>query len=172
MVENFRLRRTMATILGLTMDDEDHPLTLGTGMSGNSIVGDSLILAENDTRSFLALFSPELATATEAAEVEEFFNRYANRVTVLLHGDAKKLKGVVTSVLHQQLPAQLEWTIVETDHPFVLGLAPLLGVDTFIERRPPPKRVTLDDTYLGKEGLLQNPAALSPQDVNRNSLKM
>ncbi len=167
LVENFRLRRTMATILGLNMDDEDHPLTLGTGMSGNSIVGDSLILAENDTRSFLALFSPELATATEAAEVEEFFNRYANRVTVLLHGEAKKLKGVVTSVLHQQLPAQLEWAIVETDHPFVLGLAPLLGVDTFIERRPPPKRVTLDDTYLGKEGLLQNPAALSPQDVNR-----
>src|SRR5690606_23355748 len=32
LVENFRLRRTMATILGVSMDDAEHPLTLGTGM--------------------------------------------------------------------------------------------------------------------------------------------
>jgi phage tail-like protein len=166
LVENFRLRRTMATILGLDMDDSDHPLTLGTGMSGNSIVGDSLILAEADTREFLALFSPELATNAEAEIVEEFFDRYAHQVTVLLHGQARQLKEVVEAALEEQMPAHLEWQILETDHPFVLGLSPLLAVDTFIERRPPPKRVTLDDTYLGSEGLLRNHAALSPQDVN------
>jgi phage tail-like protein len=165
-VENFRLRRTMATLLGVSMDDKDHPLTLGTGMSGNSIVGDSLILAEADTREFLALFSPELATAQESAQVEEFFNRYANRVTVLLHGQARQMKSIVEAALLEQMPAHLQWKIVETDHPFVLGLAPLLGIDTFIERRPPAKRVKLDYTYLGREGLLQNPAAFSPRDVN------
>jgi phage tail-like protein len=169
LVENFRLRRTMATILGLDMDDSDHPLTLGTGMSGNSIVGDSLILAEEDTREFLALFAPEFATSAEAGTVEEFFSRYAHQVTVLLHGQARQLKDVVETALEQQMPAHLEWRILETDHPFVLGLAPLLAVDTFIERRPPPKRVTLDDTYLGSEGLLRNHAALSPQDVNIRS---
>ena len=73
LVENFRLRRTMATILGISMDDADHPLTLGTGMSGNSIIGDSLILSESDAREFLALFSPDLATKEEAAVVRNNF---------------------------------------------------------------------------------------------------
>lgn len=165
-VENFRLRRTMATILGLDMDDADHPLTLGTGMSGNSIVGDSLILSEEHAREFLALFSPELARSDERAAVEAFFERYAHRVTVLLHGDARRYRDTVDSVLDEELPAHLQPAVFETDHPFVLGLAPLLAVDTFLEIRPDPRRAVLGDTYLGFEGLLRNPAALSPEDAN------
>ena len=167
LVENFRLRRTMATILGVDMSDDEHPLTLGTGMSGNSIVGDSLILADKEKRDFLALFAPELANNIKDQKiVANFFDRYANQVTVLLHGDARRLKEVVSAALVQQMPAHLDWRVVETDHPFVLGLSPLLGVDTFIERRPPARPVILDDTYLGYEGLLKNPAAFSPRDVN------
>lgn len=166
LVENFRLRRTMATILGLNMDDQDHPLTLGSGMSGNSLVGDSLVLAQEDAREFLSLFAPELASKQEKKSVDEFFVRYANQVTVLLHGAARKLKDVVASILDEQMPAQLEWRILETDHPFVLGLSPLLAVDTWLEQRQPAERVTLDDTWLGREGVLKNPAAFSPRDVN------
>ncbi len=167
LVENFRLRRTMATILGVDMDDEQHPLTLGTGMSGNSIVGDSLILAEKQQRDFLALFAPELANNPQDKKVvADFFDRYANRVTVLLHGDARRLKDVVQATLEQQMPAHLTWELVETDQPFVLGLAPLLGIDTFLELQPEARPVILDDTYLGREGLLINPPAFSPRDVN------
>ncbi len=166
LVENFRLRRTMATILGVSMDDEEHPLTLGTGVSGNSIVGDSLILSDADQRDFLALFAPGLANKTEKKIVANFFDRYANQVTVLLHGDARRFNDAVSAMLKQQMPAHLQWRLVETDHPFVLGLAPLLGVDTFIERQPPARPVILDDTYLGREGLLKNPPAFSPRDVH------
>ncbi len=168
LVENFRLRRTMATILGVDMSDDQHPLTLGTGMSGNSIVGDSLILSEKGKYDFLALFAPELAKGQEKKIVSDFFDRYANQVTVLLHGDARRLKDVVQATLEQQMPAHLVWKIVETDHPFVLGLSPLLGVDTFLERQPAARPVILDDTYLGREGLLKNPPAFSPRDVNAN----
>lgn len=164
-VENFRLRRTMATILGIDMNDDDHPLTLGTGMSGNSIVGDSLILAEKDGNEFLSLFSPQLAKGAERKDVDEFFAKYGNQLTVLLHGDANKLKTSVTETLTRQVPAHLQWRVLETDHPFVLGLSPLLAIDTFIERRPPAKRVTLNDTYIGREGVLKNPVALSPRGV-------
>jgi phage tail-like protein len=167
LVENFRLRRTMATILGVNKDDQDHPLTLGTGMSGNSIVGDSLILSEKHAREFLALFSPELADEAESRVVEEFFDRYASQVTALLHGEARGLRSVVQQTLQEQMPAHVQWRIFETDHPFVLGLSPLLAVDTYLERQPPPRPVTLDDTYLGKEGVLKNPVAFSPQDVSR-----
>lgn len=166
LVENFRLRRTMATILGVSMDDEEHPLTLGTGVSGNSIVGDSLILADEDQRDFIALFAPGLATVTEKKIVANFFDRYANQVTVLLHGDARHFKDVVQATLELEMPAHVQWRLVETDHPFVLGLAPLLGVDTFLERQPPARPVILDDTWLGREGLLKNPPAFSPRDVH------
>lgn len=166
LVENFRLRRTMATILGVQMDDEEHPLTLGTGVSGNSIVGDSLILAEKDQREFIALFAPGLANATEKKIVANFFDRYANQVTVLLHGDARRFKDLVQATLEQEMPAHVQWRLVETDHPFVLGLAPLLGVDTFLERQPPARPVVLDDTWLGREGLLKNPPAFSQRDVH------
>jgi phage tail-like protein len=165
-VENFRLRRTMATILGVPMDDRMHPLTLGTGMSGNSIIGDSLILSESDARAFLALFSPALADKVEAAVVEAFFEQYAHQVTVLLHGRGAALRSTVEEVLAVQLPAHLQWRIFETEHPFVLGSAPLLAVDTFIEADPGFSRVTLNETRLGREGLLSNPAAFSPADIN------
>jgi len=165
-VENFRLRRTIATILGVDMDDRDHPLTLGTGVSGNSIVGDSLILSESDAFAFLALFAPELAGAERGEAVRAFFDRYAHQVSVLLHGGGRARRAQVEEILAEQMPAHVQWKVLETDHPFVLGLAPLLAVDTYLETAPPPRRVTLDDTYLGREGLLTNPTALSPRDVN------
>lgn len=170
LMENFRLRRTFATILGLDLDDRGHPLTLGTGMSGNSIVGDSLILSDEDSRTFLSLLAPDLVNETgvesDAETVHAFFDRYSHRVSVLLHGPARRERALVEEVLGEELPAHLEWRIVETDHPFVLGLAPLLAVDSYLERTPDPRRVTLDDTYLGREGVLANPVALSPKAVN------
>jgi len=165
-LENFRLRRTMATILGIDMDDDDHPLTLGTGMSGNSLVGESLILSENDARAFLALFAPELADEDDARAVKAFFDRYSHQVSVLLHTRGISLRNRVEEVLAEQMPAHVQWRIIETDHPFVLGIAPLLAVDTFLETTPDFRRATLGDTRLGKEGVLENPAAFSPQDVH------
>ncbi|AGA33792.1 NHL repeat domain protein [Thioalkalivibrio nitratireducens DSM 14787] len=165
-VENFRLRRTMATILGVDMDDRDHPLTLGTGVTGNSIVGDSLILSESGALEFLALFAPELAGLEREQAVQAFFDRYSHQVSVLLHGDGRARRPQVEETLSAQMPAHVRWRVLESDHPFVLGLAPLLAVDTFLEHAPAPGRVTLNDTYLGREGLLNNPTALSPRDVN------
>jgi hypothetical protein len=71
-------------------------------------------------------------------------------------------------VLAEQMPAHLQWQIIETEHPFVLGTAPVLAVDTFLEPTADFRRVTLNDTYLSKEGVLKNPAAFSPRDINAN----
>jgi phage tail-like protein len=165
-LENFRLRRTMATILGRNMDDAEHPLTLGTGMTGNSIVGDSLILSDGDAMEFLALLAPELANKKEATAVKNFFSRYAHRLSVLLHGRGRQHRHAVEETLREHLPAHLQWTLIETDRPFVLGTSPLLAIDTFVEIPPDPEPVILDRTLLGTEGLLTNATAFSPQDIN------
>ncbi len=165
-VENFRLRRTMATILGRNMDDGEHPLTLGTGQSGNSIVGDSLILSDMNAREFLALLAPELASEEENQAVDAFFERYAHRLSVLLHGRAREQRNAVNEMLTQQAPAHLQWRLIETEHPFILGTSPLLSVDTYLETQPEPRAVILNQTLIGKEGLLRNPVAFSPRDIN------
>ncbi|MDJ0621411.1 MAG: phage tail protein [Desulfocapsaceae bacterium] len=165
-VENFRLRRTMATILGRDMDDSDHPLTLGTGVSGNSIVGDSLILSDMNAREFLALFAPELAEEAETKAVEEFFELYGHRLSILLHGEGRNQQKEIEILLREHVPANLQWRIIKTEKPFILGTAPLLKVDTYLERQPEPEPVILNETLIGKEGLLHNPAAFSPRDIN------
>jgi phage tail-like protein len=166
LVENFRLRRTMATILGRDMDDQDHPLTLGTGMSGNSIIGDSLILSDINAREFLALFAPDLADEEENQAIDTFFDDYGHQVSVVLNGPGIKLRGRVSEILTDAMPAHIQWQFVESEQPFVLGTAPLLEIDTFMENRPAVRPVKLDNTRLGQEGVLRNPAAFSPSDVH------
>lgn len=163
-VELFRLRRTLATILGISMDDANHPLTLGTGQSGNSIVGETLLLADDHAKEFLALFAPELARGRfEKMAVDHLFDKYANRLTVVLHGNARQHHNVVAEALPGLVPAVVQWNIVKSDHPFVLGLSPLLHIDTYLEKEPAPGRVQIDHSHLGHGQLIQNPVALAPE---------
>src|SRR5690606_26429568 len=55
-IEDFRLRRVLATLLGVDMADEDDPLLPGLQVSGNSVVGDSLMLAEEQRAELMALY--------------------------------------------------------------------------------------------------------------------
>lgn len=161
-LENFRFRRTLSTILGVSFDDKQHPLTLGTGQSANSIVGDSLILTKKGAREFLTLLSADSYEGLSDKQlVDEFFHKYAHRITVLLHGDAKYWRFNVDKVLAKYTPAHLQWTVKVTDHPFVLGLAPLLQIDTYLEHKAKAKRVILNQTSLGREGLVRNESALA-----------
>ncbi|MEM9428704.1 MAG: phage tail protein [Pseudomonadota bacterium] len=166
-VETYRLRRAVATILGIDLDDRDHPLTLGTGENGNAIVGPNLLLSDETARDFLALFAPELAETTgDAAAVAAFFDRYAHRVSLVVHGPARPFLAQIEETAEAQIPAGVIWRTIETDRPFVMGLSPLLGIDTLLEESPAWRRVMLDDTFLGREGLLNSPAALAPELVS------
>lgn len=164
-VEHFRLRRTLSTILGLDLSDEQHPLTLGTGQSGNSIVGDSLILSADNAREFLALLAPELIkdNADDQRIVAEFFDRYSHRLTVILHGPAGRQQAVVRQVLQQQLAAHLQWAVKISDYSFIPGLSPLLQIDSYLQRTPAWKKLILDRIHLGRDSLLQNEIALAPE---------
>jgi phage tail-like protein len=163
-VELFRLRRSLATVLGVSMDDAAHPLTLGTGQSGNSLVGETLILTDEQAYEVLALFAPELARpGAESAAVARFFDEHARRLTVLLHGPGKALRGLVEQALPELVPASVQYRVIESDHAFVPGLAPLLQIDTYLETEPAPGPLVLDTSRLGLGDLLRNPVALAPE---------
>ncbi len=165
-IETYRLRRTLATALGVDLEDDDHPLTLGTAMSANSIVGGGLILTADDARELMALAAPDLLEDSDRERVRLFFERFSHQLTILVHSSSRVSITQLEALLPRILPAHTAWHLAQTDKPFVLGLAPLLGYHSFLENELRFAGVRLGHTYLGREHTISNHHALSPQDVH------
>jgi phage tail-like protein len=162
LVETYQLRRTDATVLGIPMGGEN-VLTANAVPSGNSIIGDTLVLSAERAADVLALLAPGAVPPGDAAAVARFLDEYADRVQVaaLLQGpSAATLRDAVKRVLTAELPAHLAFDIVVTDGRFVLGLSPLLDIDTFLDPATPPLPLTLGRSVVGRDAVVRNPATL------------
>src|SRR5262249_3322448 len=133
-VEDFRLRRVFATILGADYAEEFDPLVCGTVASGNSYVGDSLILGEEYRSDVFALLDASIPeTPAQQAAVAALFDGLANRVTVLVHDEVDPQDlGLIRRVVDQETPAHVLSRVVTARYPFLLGVASLVGVDTYL----------------------------------------
>jgi len=164
-VEEFRLRRTFATILGADLANEQDPLLGGIAQSGNSIVGDTLFLGDERRNEFLALFNadPDALPAEEEA-IARFFDRFANRVTILVHQDVGQQDlARVRRIVDLEKPAHIESRVVPARQSFMVGVASLVGVDTSLSEPQPPRPVHLDRSALGGGDVLIGPASLDPR---------
>jgi phage tail-like protein len=163
-VEHFRLRRTMATILGARLEPADDPLLPGRLQGGNSVVGRTLFLGAETQREFLALFRPEQLHLAEEEEVLRFLDDFANRITVIVHRevDAETL-GLVRQTVASEVPAHVEARVLTASRPLLIGLSSLLAVDTYTRPRPPRAGVVLDATRLGAPAFLADAASLDPR---------
>jgi phage tail-like protein len=154
-VEGFRMRRTFATILGANLRDEENPLTLGLSASGNSFIGDTLFLGE-DTRRAMALFAddPQMDFQDRNA-VAAYFDELAYRVTVLVH-DAAAPQDFVRQqrVAEAASPAHVAVSVKRAAYPFLVGIASLVGVDTFLAPKPPRRVVDIGRSRIGVADLL------------------
>lgn len=165
-VEGFRLRRTFATILGADLADESDPLTLGMATSGNSFVGDTLILGEEARDELLALYRPEIdQSSADAAAVAAFYDKLAHRVLVLVRdvtdpAEMTRLGDVVAA----EIPAHVEPQIFQAHAPLIVGAASLVGIDTFLAEVAPFERVRLgvsslaNGDYVAGSGMLDRRA--------------
>ncbi len=150
-VEGYRLRRTFATILGADLADDDDPLTLGIVQSGNSFVGDTLFLGDEARREFMALFRADLPQSLSDREaVADFFERMAHRTLVLVRrgprtGELDRLLATAQAAA----PAHVEITLSTASSPLIVGLASLVGLDTFLTETPPIQRVRIGQSALG-----------------------
>lgn len=169
-VEDFRLRRTFATILGADLTVSDDPLLPGLAVSGNSVVGETLILGEEDQRSFLALFAPELVlgdgqseTRDEAA-ITELFDRLAYRVTVLVHQEVTEHDlGLLRQVIALEAPAHVQVKVVTATERFRVAVSALVGVDTYLAPAPATHPVVLDRTRVGVSDVIERLPSLDPR---------
>jgi len=164
-VENWRLRRTFATILGADLADEDDPLLGGLAVSGNSYVGDTLFLGEERRKEFLALFSDDVPRdAAEEAAVAAFFEALAWRVTILVHDDVEPHDlGLIRRVAVQEAPAHVETRVVPAPAPLLVGIASLVGVDTYLRAPVPRQPVRTNRSRLGRGDVLLGTDTLDPR---------
>lgn len=163
-IEHFRLRRLLATLLGVDLAEEHDPLLPGLHKSGNSIVGDTLILSDTETVELLALFREEVATAAEDASVVAFLGRLAHRATVLVHQQVTPQDlGVIRRVAALESPAHTDVRIATATWPLLVGVASLVGVDTYLGPARPARPARVQMSALGMGDVVLGPIALDPR---------
>ncbi|HEX6038198.1 phage tail protein [Longimicrobium sp.] len=164
-LEDFRLRRTFATILGADLADEDDPLLGGIADSGNSYVGDTLFLGDERRREFLALYDAELpVTGAEAAAVARLFDQLAHRVTVLVHQEIEPQDlGLIRRIVEREVPAHVAWRVMAASRPLMVGVASLVGVDTYLGRKPARTPVRVDRSRVGIRDYVLGAQSLDPR---------
>jgi phage tail-like protein len=155
-LESFRLRRLFATLLGVDLADETDPLLPGLAVSGNSIVGDTLILAEAEKAELLALFREEVATLQENAAVRAFYEQLAHRATVLVHQAVTPQDlGLIRRVVELESPAHVEVRVLTATWPLLVGVSSLVGVDTYLGPASSSRPARVDVSALGLGDFVQ-----------------
>lgn len=162
-LEDFRLRRVLATLLGVDLNVANDPLLPGLIVSGNSVVGDTLTLAEEARSELLALFRAEVATAQENADVIAFLDRLANRATVLVHQSVSPQDlGLLRRVVELEAPAHVATQVLTATWPFLVGIASLIGVDTYLGPPQIPQPARSNVSSLGQDFVI-GPVSLDPR---------
>ncbi|HEX2828595.1 MAG TPA: phage tail protein [Burkholderiales bacterium] len=163
-LEDFRLRRLFATLLGVDLADETDPLLPGLTVSGNSVVGDTLILGEAAKVELLALFRADVATLQENAAVRAFYERLAHRATVLVHQNVEPQDlGLIRRIVELEAPAHVETRVQTATWPFLVGVASLVGVDSYLGPRTPPRPVRVQVSGIGLGDFVLGLASLDPR---------
>ncbi|MCJ8500101.1 phage tail protein [Desulfatitalea alkaliphila] len=162
LLEDFRLRRTFATILGRDFSVEEDPLLMTTIPNANAYVGDTMILGDAAQREFLALYGAEMpADTADAAAVERFYARLSNRLTVLVHRQSDPhTVGLIHRIVAREVPAHIAFRVVPAGRALLVGLHALLGEDTYLQKTPAGGTARVGHSRLGRNDFIDKLPAL------------
>jgi phage tail-like protein len=167
-IEDFRLRHIFATILGADLSISNSALLPGYSGSSNSIVGDTLFLGDPQMQAELqALYANDLQIAGSAQAVANFYDQLANRMTVFVHNDVENVNlNLVQRIVEEEKPAHVQAFVTVAKRPLMVGLASLVGVNTYLGPQPQANTATLDVTDLGRYDVVTHMPSLDPRLEN------
>jgi len=167
-IEDFRLRHIFATILGADLSIKNDPLLPGYSPASNSIVGDTLFLGDPRIQAELqALYETDLNIAGSAQAVQNFYDQLANRMTVFVHNQVEDVNlKLVERVVEAEKPAHVQAFVRVATEPFMIGLASLLGVNTYLGPESPRNPVTVDVSDVGRYDVVMQMPTLDPRMDN------
>lgn len=164
LLEAYRLRHTFATVLGSNLGIRGDPLLPGYWESANSFVGDTLLLGDEHKQEFLALFESELLSAAEQQTVAQFYDALANRLTVFIHDQVETVdQQVVARVVEREKPAHVAVTLKRASRPFLIGIASLLGINSYLTPEPSKEQATVNQSRLGRWAFVGHLPSLDPR---------
>lgn len=164
-IEDFRLRHIFATILGADLANQGDPLLPGFTASSNSYVGDTLFLGNPAMQAEIqALYITDLNIAGSAEAVQAFYDSLALRMTVFVHNQVENVNlNLVRSIVETEKPAHVRASVKLATQPFMIGLASLLGINTYLGPTPQPGTATVDLSTIGRYDVVQHLPSLDPR---------
>ena len=165
-IEDFRLRHIFATILGADLAIQNDPLLPGYSGSSNSFVGDTLFLGDKKSQAeVLALFSANLPeTPAEQQQIAQFYDQLANRMTIFIHNQVELVDiNLIARIVEDEKPAHVAARIQIAKQPFMVGLASLLGVNSYLAPQPPRDPVVLNQSQVGRYNMVIQAPSLDPR---------
>jgi phage tail-like protein len=163
-LEAFRLRHIFATILGADLSDRSDPLLPGHTASSNSFVGDTLFLGDPGSSDVLTLFASSNLLPTQQGEVQSFLDALAWQLLVFIHDQVEAVDvNLVRQIVEYEKPAHLVANFQLAAQPFMIGLASLLGVNSYLGAEPPPDPVVVDVSRVGRYNLIAHLPSLDPR---------
>lgn len=164
-LEAYRLRHLFATILGAHLADTNDPLLPGFAASSNSFVGAALFLGDPRIAAELqALYQSDLGLAGSAAATDAFYDQFANRLTVFVHeATASTDLALVKRIVEAEKPAHVQASVVRASRPLMIGLASLVGVNTFLEPETTAGAATLGQSDVGRYDVITHMPSLDPR---------
>jgi len=164
-IEDFKLRHLFATILGADLSVKDNPLLPGTWGSSNSMVGDTLFLGDPHMQAELqALYQNDLHIAGDAQAEQAFYDQLAFRMTVFVHDQVENINlKMVQRIVEAEKPAHVQAFVKVATEPFMIGLASLLGVNTYPGPAPPRNPVTVNVSEIGRYDVVTEMPSLDPR---------
>ncbi len=167
-IEDFRLRHIFATILGADLSIRNNPLLPGYSGSSNSIVGDSLFLGDPGMQAELqALYQTDLDIPGDAQAAQKLYDQLAYRMTVFIHNQVENVNlKMVQRIVDAEKPAHVQAFVRLATQPFMIGLASLLGVNSYLGSDPPRNPVTVGVSDVGRYDVVQETPSLDPRMNN------
>jgi len=168
LIEDFRLRHIFATILGANLAITDDPLLPGYSGSDNSFVGDTLFLGDKETQAQLqALYETNLNIPGGTQAAQALYDSLANRLTVFVHDQVQSVDlKLVQRIVAAEKPAHVAASIVRARQPLMIGLASLVGVNTYLAPEPQPRDATIGVSDVGRYDVVTHAPALDPRMEN------